>query len=252
MPRSFIVPYGDFMAHEFKDGNIVAFGCCRGELALMAGVTNKGKSTLMRVISMCAASGREFSPFVTASSEGLRVVLMDYEGSAARTQADLRLMEQNLTEDKRELLTNNLFVCHAPRLVDAEPLTLSLPAHMVKLRDQARPLSPDIIVIDTMSAAFATKSENDNAEISRVIMKPVIEHLARPLNCVAVVVGHIGKASREEARLASLHIRCGVGLRMAIERPQFLTSRAIQTVKIESESLAPKKRPATILRSRLN
>ena len=197
MPRSFIEPYSDFISREFQDGEIVAFGCCRGELALVAGVTNKGKSTLMRVISMCAASGRDFSPFVTASSEGLRVVLMDYEGSGGRTQADLRIMEQNLTENERELLKENFFVCHAPR-VEGEGLTLSVPSHMALLRKLAAPLSPDVIIIDTMSAAFAPKSENDNAEINRVIMKPVVEQLARPLNCVVVVVGHVGKASREE------------------------------------------------------
>jgi len=186
------------MAHEFRDGDIVAFGCCRGELALVAGVTNKGKSTLMRVIAMCAASGRDFSPFVTASSEGMRVVLMDYEGSGGRTQADLRIMEQNLTENERAFLKENLFVCHAPRLNEGEPLTLSVPSHMALLKKLAAPLSPDVIIIDTMSAAFAPKCENDNAEISRIIMKPVVEQLARPLNCMVVVVGHIGKTSREE------------------------------------------------------
>ena len=198
MSRTFIVPYGDFMAHVFKDGEIVAFGCCRGEAALVAGVTNKGKSTLMRVIAMCAASGRGFSPFVNASSEGLRVILMDYEGSASRTQADLRVMEQNLTDNERELLKKNLFVCHAPRLPGGEPLTLSVTTHMAHLKTLAAQVSPDIIIIDTVSAAFAPKSENDNAEISRLIMKPLIEKLARLLNCVAVIVGHIGKASREE------------------------------------------------------
>ncbi len=198
MPPSLIMPYGDFMSHVFKDGEIVAFGCCRGELALVAGVTNKGKSTLMRVIAMCAASGRGLSPFVAASSEGLRVILMDYEGSASRTQADLRVMEQNLTENERELLKKNLFVCHAPRVPDGEPLTLSVSTHMAHLKILAARVSPDIIIIDTMSAAFAPKSENDNAEISRMIMKPLIEKLARLLNCVAVIVGHIGKASHEE------------------------------------------------------
>jgi hypothetical protein len=198
MPRSFITPYGEFMSREFDDGEIIAFGCCRGEAALVAGVTNKGKSTVMRVVAMCAASGREFSPFVTTSPEGLRVLLLDYEGSAGRTQADLRLMEQNLTENERELLRKNLFVSHAPRLSEDESLTLSVATHMVQLRNQARELSPDIVMVDTMSAAFSTKSENDNAEINKLIMKPVIEQLARPLNCVVVVVGHVGKASREE------------------------------------------------------
>src|SRR5678816_2333724 len=130
MSRTFLVPYGDFISHEYKDGEIVAFGCCRGELALVAGVTNKGKSTLMRVIAICAASGRDFSPFVTASSEGLRVILMDFEGSAGRTQSDLRLMEQNLTENERELLRKNLFISHAPRLSEDDALTLSVATHM--------------------------------------------------------------------------------------------------------------------------
>src|SRR6185369_16227904 len=183
---------------EFQDGEIVAFGCCRGEAALVAGVTNKGKSTLMRVIAICAASGRDFSPFVPASSEGLRVILLDFEGSAGRTQADLRLMEQNLTENERELLRKNLSISHAPRLSEDDPLTLSVATHIAQLRNQARGLSPDIMMVDTMSAAFSMKSENDNAEINRLIMKPVIEQLARPLNCMVAVVCHVGKASREE------------------------------------------------------
>jgi hypothetical protein len=197
VPPSLIVPYGDFMSREFKDGEILAFGCCRGEAALVAGVTNKGKSTLMRVVAMCAASGHGFEHFLPASSECLRVVLLDYEGSAGRTQADLRLMQENLTADEQELLNTNLFIAQAPRLNEG-PLTLSLSPHMAQLREQARAFSPDVIVIDTASAAFALKSENDNAEISRLIMKPVIEQLARPLNCVVVVVVHIGKASRED------------------------------------------------------
>jgi RecA-family ATPase len=197
MPRSFITPYGEFMSREFKDGKIVAFGCCRGEAALVAGVTNKGKSTVMRVVAMCLASGHGFEPFIPASSECLRVVLLDYEGSAGRTQADLRLMQENLTIDEQELLNKNLFISQAPRLNDT-PLTLSMPQHMAQLREQARAFSPDVIVIDTAGAVFALKSENDNAEISRLIMKPVIEQLARPLNCVVVVVVHIGKSSRED------------------------------------------------------
>ena len=61
------------------------------------------------------------------------------------------------------------------RDVKGEPLTLSVRGHMAQLSEQARAVLPDIIMIDTMSAAFATKSENDNAEISRLIMKPVVE-----------------------------------------------------------------------------
>lgn len=200
MASTFIVSYADFMAHEFDDGEILAFGCCRGEAALLAGVTNKGKSTLIRVIAMCAASGRGFPPFVSASTEGLRVLLLDYEGSGGRTQADLGLMAQNLTRDEQELLAKNLFISHAPRLNGDDPLTLSLPAHMTQLREQARKFAPDIIIVDTLGAAFAQNSENDNAEIGRMIMKPVIDYLARLLHCVCVVVGHVGK-DRAEAGL---------------------------------------------------
>ena len=53
-------------------------------------------------------------------------------------------------------------------------------------------------MIDTAGAAFDLNSENDNAEINRVIMKPVIDNLARALHCVSVVVGHIGKSKGEQ------------------------------------------------------
>ena len=120
------------MAHEFDDGEILAFGCCRGEVALVAGVTNKGKSTLIRVIALCAASGREFLSFVRASEEGLTSWL-DYEGAGGRTQADLDLMSQNLTSSEQELLKKNLFIAHAPRLND-QALNLASDTHMAQLR----------------------------------------------------------------------------------------------------------------------
>jgi len=197
MSSSFILSYADFMAHEFDDGEILAFGCCRGEVALVAGVTNKGKSTLIRVIALCAASGREFLPFVSASVEGLRVLLLDYEGSGGRTQADLDLMSQNLPSSEQELLKKNFFIAHAPRLND-QPLNLSTEMHMAQLLKQATEFLPDIILIDTAGAAFDLNSENDNAEINRVIMKPVIDKLVRSLNCVGVVVGHVGKSKGEQ------------------------------------------------------
>ena len=55
----------------------------------------------------------------------------------------------------------------------------------------------DVLIVDTASMAFALRSENDNAEVANLVMKPLVK-LARALNCLIVLVHHVGKAKAEE------------------------------------------------------
>jgi hypothetical protein len=84
---------------------------------------------------------------------------------------------------------------HAP-IIDGEPLSLS--RHARALEGAVRRASGvDVLVIDTASAAFSLRNENDNAEVANSVMKPLIK-LARRLNCLVVLVHHVGKAKAEE------------------------------------------------------
>jgi RecA-family ATPase len=121
-----------------------------------------------------------------------RVLLLNLEGSGSRFQSDLRVMTRDFSEI--ELTTQNFFPTHAPVIGD-EPLSLS--RHMKLMEAHARRVKSDDIIIDTASAAFSLRNENDNSEVANSVMKPLVK-LARRLNCLVILIHHIGKAKLEE------------------------------------------------------
>ncbi len=186
--------FGEFMGRDFDDGEEVALHARRGELVLAQSVTNHGKSTFMRNVSVALSVGGSLRPVVSAGP-ARRVLLLNLEGAGGLFQRDLNIMARNLAPEQASLLEVNFFPTHAPT-VDGEPLSLN--KHMSKFRRVARRLGGfDVIIIDTASMAFALNNENDNAEVANRVMKPLVR-LARSLNCLIVLVHHIGKARSEE------------------------------------------------------
>lgn len=190
---SFITSFADFMSRQFNDGEEIAFHAYRGEIVLIQSVTNHGKTSLCRNAALALATGGEFAP-VVCKGKSRKVLLLNLEGSGGRFQADLEVMTRDFTSSEIELLRANFFPTHAP-VIDDELLSLS--RHMDKLEKDARKHDVDVIIIDTASAAFSIRNENDNAEVANNVMKQ-LRNLARKLNCVVVVVHHIGKSRSEE------------------------------------------------------
>ncbi len=192
--RRILTSYADFMSQLTNDGELIAFECYPGEVALIQSVTNKGKSTLIRNTSFCLTAGREFLPLVGGQIPR-RVLLVNFEGACGRFQSDLRVMERIFSESEMELIRENFFPSHAPEF-DDEPLSLS--RHMQIFEAEARALRPDVLIIDTASAAFSIRNESDNSEVAELMKKLI--RLARQLSCVVAVVHHIGKAKAEDGQ----------------------------------------------------
>jgi replicative DNA helicase len=189
-----ITSFSDFMRLDFNDGEEVAFHARRGELVLVQSVTNHGKSTLIRNAAISLATGGKFPPVIEFAAP-CRVLLLNFEGAGGWFQSDLRLMTRGLTEPEISLLRENFFPVHAP-CIEGEPISLS--RHMGIMKSAARRAGGvDVLVIDTLSAAFSIRNENDNAEVANHVMKPLVK-LARQLNCLVILVHHVGKAKAEE------------------------------------------------------
>jgi hypothetical protein len=76
--------------------------------------------------------------------------------------------------------------------------TIALTQHIKIIQGEAIAHKPDVIVVDTMSAAFDLNDENDNAGVTKFAMKP-LHRLARSLNAVLLTSHHIGKSGSESA-----------------------------------------------------
>jgi hypothetical protein len=189
-----ITSFVEFMQRQFGDADVLAFHAGRGEVSVVQSVTNHGKSTLVRNTALTIAAGGAFPP-VVEKSKPHKVLLFNFEGAGARFQRDLEVMTRDLPSQELEPIRVNFYPVHAPE-INGE--ALRLPEHMTRLYAEARRIKPDVIIIDTASAAFDINNENDNSEAQRV-MKSLIR-LARRLKCLVVLVHHIGKAKAEEGR----------------------------------------------------
>jgi hypothetical protein len=186
--------FAEFISRDECDGEVISHEAFPGELVMIQSVTNKGKSTKERNVALCHAAGRAFPPLVPSAIER-RVWLLNFEGAGGRLRSDLRVMGRVFSEAEMVRIRQNLFISHAPEIND-EPLSLS--RHLEIVKAEAHAIEPDVIIIDTASAAFNIRNESDNSEVAQ-IMKSLIQ-MARQLNCVVVIVHHIGKAKAEDGQ----------------------------------------------------
>jgi len=181
------LPVGEQIIHELE----------RGEIGLLAAVTNVGKSTLLRNIALALACGGEFLP-VVKRGPARRVLLLDFETRPARLQRDIRQMSHRWTEEERALIGRNLAIaCDAT--INDEPLCLSEPHHLRRVQMSAAAFQADLIIVDTVAAAFSIQDENSNAEVNRRILKPMVL-LSRDTSAAILMAHHIGKGKSEDGK----------------------------------------------------
>ncbi|HEX5731515.1 MAG TPA: DnaB-like helicase N-terminal domain-containing protein [Blastocatellia bacterium] len=192
-----ICSFADFIKEQYYANERIAFEALRRELVLLAAITNRGKSTLLRNALLSLSCGKEFLPLVR-SGPARKVMLLDFETSRPRLQADLNKMTESWMQHEIELAKRNLFIVCEP--VIGEDI-LSLSTHLSVIEHIALNHGVDLIAVDTASGAFDIYNENDNGEVGRRALKPLLR-LARRLNCVVVLAHHIGKMGQEESRRA--------------------------------------------------
>lgn len=187
----------EFSVRHYAEVEKIIFELERREVGLLLAATNIGKTTLALNLAITRAAGRAFHPLAEAASDGRRVLLIDGETRQARYQRDITRMVLDLTDAERDLVGENLYVmCDA--LIERDPLDLANEGHMAAVLREARRCRADLIIVDTLSALFTVASENDNAEMTKRVMRP-LDALARATGAAVLVLHHIGKQS-EDAR----------------------------------------------------
>lgn len=186
--------WGDFERQEFPYSEPVLCGIRRRQIGMLNAVTNVGKTmwTLNQCLMM--AAGGINTPFVNEPKES-RVMFIDSESSKFELQDVINKMTRDWSESEKEKVRNNLLLLCEDDL-NGEILTLSKASHIQQVEKSAISFKPDLIVVDTLSATFELKSENDNAEIARVVMKP-LKRLALNANAAILVTHHIGKMNED-------------------------------------------------------
>jgi replicative DNA helicase len=189
-----VVSWADFDAEQFPQGERIAFAAERGEIALLNALPNAGKTTLALIIALCLAIGRRFLPLVTEEKQR-RVLYIDGETRRARLQRDLRTMTKDFSRKEAMAVGQNLqIICEAEIL--GESLALTRTDHLLQLSNDALRVKPDFIVIDTLASLCPVFNENDNAEQTRKVWRP-LQKLARDCDAAILVLHHVGKRNED-------------------------------------------------------
>jgi hypothetical protein len=197
--RPVSVSWADLCEMKFPPRETLLHETERGEVVMCAAITNRGKTTLWRNAALSLATGRPFEPLVKQGPPRV-VYYLDFETRLPRVRADITNMLGSLQVRERALVAENFHLVADCR-IDGLPLSFSNPKHLAIIEADARRVGADVLVVDTLTAAFDIENENDNALGTR-IMKQLI-NLAQRLNAVVVHLHHIGKAKQEEGQTAT-------------------------------------------------
>lgn len=183
-----------FELEEFPQGEQIAFGVERGEVALLVSLPNAGKTTLSLNAAISICLGRSFGT-IASGGKARKVLYIDGETRRARLQRDLKRMQFGLDPSSKDQLREQLFIV-CEQEVDGESLSLTNNKHFLEVCADAIDLKPDLIVIDTMASLCPVYSENDNAEQQRKVWRP-LQKLAREADSAILVIHHVGKRSED-------------------------------------------------------
>jgi hypothetical protein len=139
--------------------------------------------------ALALAAGEEYAPLVTEPLTKRRVMYVDFESLRGEFRQDLCVMLQNIKD--RDAARRNIIPFVDVALKRSE-LNFSIPEHLDFIADEAGRHKADLIIIDTVSAAFCLDDENSNAEVDRKIITPLTQ-LARRANAAVWFAHHAGK-----------------------------------------------------------
>lgn len=180
--------YKEFREQIFEPKEILAFHIGMGDLAMLSGGTNTGKSTLLRNVLMCAAAGRPFMPFYEGHRP-IKTVYFDLETDAEDLQHDTGIMEMVFTPAEMSTLEENLIM--VPKgILHGELFQFNTHENFVKELIIQNKI--ELVVVDNVSAAFDLHDENSGSEVTKKVMKPLGKLAARG-HCAVAFAHHFGK-----------------------------------------------------------
>jgi len=190
--------FGELQKLVLPSRNEIISGLARGEVGLLNAVNNVGKTTLIRNLAIKLTIGEDFRPLINGPVIR-KVAILDFEDGLANTFQDLNSMACVLTYDQRRWLEQNLLIICDVRDESDEDFSLSNEGHWKAIRDRLRDFGPDLIIVDTISSAFGIQNENDNAEVRRVVMRP-LRRLAKDSAAAVLAIHHVGKSKSEDGQ----------------------------------------------------
>lgn len=193
----------ELLSADVREPEGIFAGATRGQVGAIIAVTNIGKTTEMLNVAVALAAGELCPPLVTVASPPRKVCFLDFESTAGELQ---QFVDRMLGQVKNSERAKANLILYVDAMVRDEPLDLSNATHFKYIERSLSAHNPDLVIVDTASAAFSLTDENANAEITRRVMRP-LKALARTLGAAVWFSHHRGKSNETQSSEKSYHGR---------------------------------------------
>lgn len=187
-----------FVVYDFEDEDSIAIPwifegfSAQDDLSILVGDSNVGKSFLLLDLAFAAITNKPFANQFNCSSSK-KVLYIVGEGLPAFGK---RVKGVARKYGLKQFPHDQLMIC------DFMPdFATGVGIFDLQMKLEKQGFRPDIIIIDTLSAALKGKNENDNSAVSKAFQ--LMKVLARPYNASLIVSHHTQKSSVTMYRGAS-------------------------------------------------
>lgn len=161
----------------------------RGEITIIEGDPNGGKSYLTQMISKGICDGERLPEFIAGRRTDIvqgKVAYFDMENSAG-------------TVTKKRLMTNGL-KNQENFYQEEEPFSWADVDRMAQVYEALERIKPTLVVFDTMNTYLGGHVDTGRANSSQEAMFPLRE-IANRFNCAVVVIRHLVKSKKDKSAL---------------------------------------------------
>lgn len=179
----------------FGRPEMILQGLSKGDWGLVIGIGSVGKTTFLHNVCICLAAGRPFLPIVPDGQVPRRILYLDFESNPWRLQSQLRLLQESLTDEEKNLVGQNLHLAIEPE-INGVPWRLTDIPSLLNLAKYIQKHQIDLVVVDTLAQAASLTDENNNAEVQRKVVTP-IRRLVKHCDVAVLLLHHEGKGKMQ-------------------------------------------------------
>lgn len=161
-----------------------------GDVNLLGGSGDAGKSTTMFTIGVCTVIGRPVFGTCAIRRPGPVVLVVPEDGEAvARHHVDAIIAGMDVSEAERALLIRDMHIVGDTR-------RFNLLEDTAALRECIAEIEPTLVIADPLSSLLGGAKE-DAEEVAEAACANLRRNIARPLGAAVLIAGHLRKPNRD-------------------------------------------------------
>ncbi|MDQ3012443.1 MAG: AAA family ATPase, partial [Acidobacteriota bacterium] len=197
-----IIKRGEMRKKNYDPVPDIIYGLAPKGVGMLNALSTCGKTTFALGMALSAAAGKAFLNLYPGGKpvKVLALLLENEEDHWSANDQTKIETELGLTAEHKALVDENFAAVYGNLLGEEydgdDDNLLTSPNVMKALEREIKSGGYQLVIIDTMSQAFALEKENDNGQVRKLALKP-LRAAAQRTGCAFLVLHHVGKVTED-------------------------------------------------------